>query len=396
MQIVDREQALSTPPLWRMGFRPFFLGGTLFAVLALAQWVLVLNGITSMLVPAGGWLAWHRHEMFFGFGAAVVAGFLLTAVQNWTGRTGLSGRPLLALFALWIAGRLAWVAAAPGWLLLPLEVAFLLAVAGVMAQQLWRVRQWRNYPVVTVLLLMAAADAVLTSGALRGDMEIQRRGGLAATWVIVTLLGLIGGRVIPFFTRRGLDLKGKPEDLRWVDWLALGGGCFMVLLTLTGGADHPQAAVAVLCGSLAVGHLFRVIYWYDHGIWHVPLLWSLHLAYAWLVTSLAGLALWHAGVIATPGFPLHALTVGAMGGAILAMVARVSLGHTGRPLTPPAVMALAFACVNVAAFGRVGVAALWPRAGLLLAGAAWIIAFSLFCACYAPMLLRPRADGHPG
>ncbi|HET8731343.1 MAG TPA: NnrS family protein [Moraxellaceae bacterium] len=396
MQIIDRDRALSIPPLWRMGFRPFFLGGTFFAVLAIALWLTALNGITTNPVPVGGWLAWHRHEMFFGFGAAIVSGFLLTAVQNWTGQPGLSGRHLAALAGLWVAGRLAWAGGAPVVLLLPLELAFLPTVAAIVAWQLWRVRQWRNYPVVAVLGLMAVADALVTVGALRGDAELQRRGGLAAAWVIVTLLGLIGGRVIPFFTRRGLALKGTPEDLRWVDWLAMGGGLFMIFLTLSGWSDHPQAALTVLCGSLALAHLFRVIYWYDHGIWKVPLLWSLHLAYAWLVVSLAGLALWHGGLIATLGLPLHALTVGAMGGAILAMVARVSLGHTGRELRPPAAMGMAFALLNVAALGRVGVAAMWPKVGLLLAGACWIAAFGLFCGCYAPMLLRPRADGNPG
>jgi uncharacterized protein involved in response to NO len=334
--------------------------------------------------------------MLIGFGGAIIAGFLLTAVQNWTGQPGLSGRPLAALAALWLAGRLAWLAGAPGWLLLPLGLAFLPATAVVLGRSVYKVRQVRNYPVVAVLLLLTAADALMSLGAVRGDAALQQRGGMTAAWAIVTLLSLIGGRVIPFFTRRGLDLNGKAEDLRWVDWLTLGGGVTLVALTAGGAADRANAAMAVTCLSLALAHCFRVYHWYDHRIWRVPLLWSLQLAYAWLVVALFGLGLWQAGVIASLSLPLHALTVGGMGGAILAMVSRVTLGHTGRELTPPAAMTWAFALLNAGALMRVGLAAVLPQAGLLLGGACWILAFALFLWHYAPMLVTARVDGHPG
>ena len=396
MQIIDLKQHNAIPPVLRLGFRPFFLGGTAFALLAMLLWLLALNGLTNDWQPAGGWAGWHRHEMFFGFGAAIIAGFLLTAVQNWTGRPGLSGRPLALLAGLWLAARLAWLANAPGWLLLPRELAFLPAVAVILGRPIWQARQVRNYPVVLVLLVMTGANVLVTLGVVTASPGLQQRGGLTAAWVIVTLLGLIGGRVIPFFMRRGLDLKGKAEDLRWVDWLALGGGLGMALATAAGLADQANAAMAVLCFSLALGHGLRVLHWYDHGIWRVPLLWSLHLAYAWLVVALAGFGLWHAGVIAPLSLPLHALTVGAMGGAILAMVARVSLGHTGRELVPPAAMTWAFALLHAGVLARVGLAALWPAPGLALAGTCWILAFAIFLRHYAPMLLAARVDGHPG
>lgn len=396
MQIIDLNKHLAIPPVLRLGFRPFFLAGTAFALLALALWLLALTGHTSGWEPAGGWLGWHRHEMFFGFGAAIIAGFLLTAVQNWTGQPGLSGRPLAALALLWLAGRLAWLAGAPAALLLPLELAFLPAVAAVLARSLWKVRQVRNYPVVVVLLLLTLANAMVTLGVARGNVLLQQRGAMTGAWVIVTLLGLIGGRVIPFFTRRGLALKGNGEDLRWVDWLSLGGGVTLVGLTASGLADAPSAAMAVVCFSLAFGHSMRSIYWYDHGIWRVPLLWSLHLAYAWLVLALFGFGLWHAGAIDRLSLPLHALTIGGMAGAILAMVSRVTLGHTGRELKPPAAMTLAFALLNAGVLVRVTIAAWWPLPGLLLAGACWLVAFGLFLRFYAPMLWSARVDGHPG
>lgn len=396
MQIIDLKQHQSIPPVLRLGFRPFFLGGAAFALAAVLLWLIALNGLTSVWQPAGGWLGWHRHEMFFGFATAIIAGFLLTAVQNWTGRPGLAGKPLGWLAALWLAARLAWLANAPGWLLLPLELAFLPVVMVVLGRPIWQVRQVRNYPVLLVLLVLTGANAMVTAGVVSDNATLQQRGGLAAVWVIVTLLGLIGGRVIPFFTRRGLDLKGKAEDLRWVDWLALGGGLCMAGLTAAGLADRAHGAMAVLCFSLALGHCFRVVHWYDQGIWRVPLLWSLHLAYAWLVVGLFGLGLWQAGVIAAPSLPLHALTMGAMGGAILAMVARVTLGHTGRQLLPPAAMGPAFALLNAGVVARVGVAALWPAPGLALAGLCWALAFAIFLWHYAPMLVAARVDGHPG
>lgn len=396
MQIIDLNKHLAIPPVLRLGFRPFFLTGTVFALLALPLWLFALTGHTNGWEPAGGWLGWHRHEMFFGFGAAIIAGFLLTAVQNWTGQPGLSGRPLAALAVLWLAGRLAWLVGAPAWLLLPLELVFLPAVAAVLGRSVWKVRQVRNYPVVLVLLLLTLANAIVTTGVVTGNDVLQLRGAMTGAWVIVTLLGLIGGRVIPFFTRRGLNLKGDGKDLRWVDWLSLSGGVTLVALTATGLADSPSAGMAVVCFSLALGHSFRVFYWYNHGIWRVPLLWSLQLAYAWLVVALFGFGLWHAGVLDRLSVPLHALTVGGMAGAILAMVSRVTLGHTGRELSPPPAMTLAFALLNAGGLLRVAVAPWWGVPGLWLAATCWVLAFGIFVRYYAPMLVAARVDGHPG
>lgn len=395
MQIIDLNRQLAIPPLLRLGFRPFFLGGAAFALLALPLWLLALQGRTGWQ-PAGGWLAWHRHEMLFGFGVAIIAGFLLTAVQTWTGRPGLCGRPLAALAALWLAGRLAWLAEAPAALLLPLELAFLPLLALCLGRQLWAVRQARNYPVVAVLLLLALADAVVMRGLATGDDDLQRRGAMAGVWGIATLLGLIGGRVIPFFTQRGLGLSAPPPALAHVSWFLLGGGMLMVVATAAGLAFERHAVMAVLCALLGFAHLLRVVYWYRPGIHKVPLLWSLHVAYAWLALAILGIGLWHAGFVGTLGAPLHALTVGAMGGAILAMLARVTLGHTGRELVPPAAMTPAFALLHLGVVARVGLVGQWPGPALVLAGLCWAAAFALFLRCYAPMLWSARVDGHPG
>ena len=175
MQVLDRRKALQIPPIWRLGFRPFFLGGSLYALLAIPLWIAALSGLLGNWQPAGGWLAWHRHELLFGFGAAIIAGFLLTAVQNWTGQPGLSGKPLAALAGLWLAARVGWLCNLPLPVLLPLEAAFLFAVAALMGQQVWRVRQKNNYPIVAVLLLLASVNCLLLFGLATGDDGLQRR-----------------------------------------------------------------------------------------------------------------------------------------------------------------------------------------------------------------------------
>lgn len=396
MQLVDRKALLQIAPLWRLGFRPFFLAGTAFAALAIPLWLGVLAGWWPAWQPAGGALAWHRHEMLFGFGTAIVAGFLLTAAQNWTGRPGPSGRPLAALALLWLAARLAWLFAAPPWLLIPLELAFLPAVALAVGRTLWAVRQVRNYPTVGLLALLTFADLLVMLGLLRGDAAWQRQGVLAALWLVATMMGLIGGRVIPFFTQRGLGRPAQVAALAWLEWGAQGGLVLLAVLTAAGVALQPHPAFGALFAAVALLHGVRLARWHDADLWRVPLLWSLHLAYAWMVAALAGQALWHFGWLASSSLALHALAVGGVGGLILAMVARVSLGHTGRPLQAPRAMLWAFALVNLAAVARVLLPAVLPLGALLLAGACWTGAFALFVWHYAPLLCRPRPDGQPG
>lgn len=396
MLVLDRRKALAIPPLWRLGFRPLFLGAGVFALLAVPLWLAALSGGLGGWQPAGGWLAWHRHELLFGFALAIIAGFLLSAVQTWTGQPGLQGRPLALLAGLWLAARLAWLGDLPPALLAPLELAFPLALAAVMGRSLWRARQNRNYPIVVVLLLLAAVDGLCLAGLVNANDGLQRQGVLAGVWLVAAMMGLIGGRVIPFFTQRGLGRVEGVKPWIWLDWLLLLGAALVAVLHALGPALAAQVAVGLLFALLGAGHLLRLLRWYDAGIWRVPLLWSLHLAYAWLALACLGMALWHLGLLDEPSQPLHALTVGAMGGLILGMVARVSLGHTGRPLTPPRGMALAFVLIQLAGLARVLLIELWPFAGLWLAGACWTTAFALFCWGYGPMLCRARVDGHPG
>ncbi|MNF80395.1 NnrS protein [compost metagenome] len=396
MQVLDRRKALAIVPLLRLAFRPFFLAGCGLALLAVPLWLAALNGSLGDWQPAGGWLAWHRHELLFGFGLAIIAGFLLTAGQTWTGQPGLSGTPLAALALLWLAARIAWLANLPWPLLALLELAFPLIVALLMGAMLWRVRQKRNYPVVLVLLLLTAADAVSVYGLLQGHDGWQRQGVLSAIWLVAAMMGLIGGRVIPFFTQRGLGRVEGVAPWPWLDWLLLAGAALVAVLYAAGPALAANVWIGLLFAALTLGHGVRLWRWHDRGLWRVPLLWSLHLAYGWLALACLGMALWHFGVALNPSLAVHCLTIGAMAGLILAMIARVSLGHTGRPLQPPAGMTLAFILLNLAGVSRVLLVLWLPLAGLWLAAVCWVGAFALYAWRYAPMLLRARVDGHPG
>jgi len=396
MQVLDRRKALAIVPLLRLAFRPFFLAGCGLALLAVPLWLAALHGSLGDWQPAGGWLAWHRHELVFGFGLAIIAGFLLTAGQTWTGQPGLSGTPLAGLALLWLAARIAWLANLPWPLLALLELAFPLVVALLMGAMLWRVRQKRNYPVVLVLLLLTAADAVSVYGLIQGHDGWQRQGVLSAIWLVAAMMGLIGGRVIPFFTQRGLGRVEGVAPWPWLDWLLLAGAALVALLYAAGPALAANVWIGLLFAVLTVGHGVRLWRWHDRGLWRVPLLWSLHLAYGWLALACLGMALWHFGVALNPSLAVHCLTIGAMAGLILAMIARVSLGHTGRPLQPPAGMTLAFVLLNLAGVSRVLLVLWLPLAGLWLAAVCWVGAFALYAWRYAPMLLRARVDGHPG
>ncbi len=396
MNIIDKRKALSIPPVWRLAFRPFFLAGSLYALVAIPLWLLAFFGALPDWQPTGGWLAWHRHEMLFGFALAIVAGFLLTAVQTWTGQPSLSGKPLVVLAVIWLAARIGWLVNLPLVVLIPLELLFLIVLAAQMARLLLAVKQTRNYPIVAVLGLLVVVDAVVLAGLAQGNDALQRQGILGGLWLVAALMSLIGGRVIPFFTQRGLGRVEQVKAWPWLEWSLLIGSAVIAILHVVGLAHTPNMLIGVLFLALGAGHLLRLARWYDAGIWGVPLLWSLHLAMLWLVVACVGLGLWHFGLLAASSPSLHALTVGAMTGLILAMIARVTLGHTGRPLQLPAGMAWGLVLFNLGSVARVFLNGVWPLHSLWLAALCWALALALYLWRYAPMLVQTRVDGHPG
>ncbi|QEI07141.1 NnrS family protein [Pigmentiphaga aceris] len=395
-----QHRAASGTPLWRLGFRPFFLFGALFTALAMLAWMASLHGHALPWQPVGGWLAWHRHEMVFGFVMAIVGGFLLTAVPNWTGIPSARGRSLMMLAVVWLLARLLWLLGADLRIAAMAQMAFMLGLAGFIASNIYRARQPRNYPVVAIVGLLGAANLLALVGVLQGDPSLQTRGAMAAILLLMTLTGLIAARVIPMFTKNGLRIAPlRAVKPAYAYSLLLGGALAGVLAAFQGTqrADGMLAwAATALYLALGIGHLWQLAGWYHRGIWRVPLLWSLHLAYAWMGAFALGMAAWQWGWLDRPDLPLHALTVGGLGGMTLGMMARVSLGHTGRPLQPPRAMHTAFMLLNLGALLRVVAIPSWWQVVVPLAGLCWAIAFLIFAAAYAKMLMQPRVDGMPG
>lgn len=376
-----------------LGFRPLFLAAGVHAVLLMGLWLLALGGHYAPPAAYAGAL-WHAHEMLFGFAGAVIAGFLLTAVQNWTSVPMTRGAPLAALFALWLAGRLGFLLpGVPPALTAVIDLAFLPLAGGLVARPILKVGQLRNAPFPLILLGLTGANA-LTHAEFSGFTQHTAHAGLGFGLMLVVLMMVaMGGRVIPYFT----DNRVQSRARRWtlVEWLAPLSTLAVAVVWLIvqqGALLAATAAVAALANGL------RLAGWQDRRLWAVPLLWVLHLGYGWIVAGFALLA-WSALGVLPQSLAVHAFTVGAMGGLILGMMARVSLGHTGRRLEAAPVMAWAFAVLNLAALVRVGLPLAAPAATPLawqLSGGLWIAAYLVFVVVYTPVLLRARVDGKPG
>lgn len=381
--------ARSNIPLFAKGFRPFFLAAALFATLMVPLWVLVLFGtisVKSHLDP----VTWHAHEMVFGFTAAVLAGFLLTAVGNWTSRETATGRSLAALTALWIAGRLAMTMGAglPSALVAGIDLAFLPAVALAIGRPIFAAKNRRNYVVLAMVLALFAANAAVHFGPPRAAL-------LVGVDLVTFFMVVITGRVVPMFTRnatRSTRVRSHPK-------LDMAAALSLVVVAAVDGA-RAGGIVAFAAYALAAALVAaRAVHWDALASRRDPLLLVMHAGHAWIPI---GLALRAASAVA-PTLPasagLHALTVGAIGALTLGMMARVSLGHTGRPLAAPAPIAGAFALVTTAAVVRVFVPLVAPGLyvrALSATAVLWALAFALYVAGYARILGAPRADGKPG
>jgi len=376
-----------------LGFRPFFFAAGIWALLLMALWMMVLHGRLDL----GSWspLVWHGHEMLFGFTVAVIAGFLLTAAQNWTGIRTPSGTPLAALFLLWLAGRASFlVPDLPPVLTALIDLSFLPVLAGVLALPILKAKQLHNYPFPVMLLALAAANALVHLDRLGWTTDTADLGLYFATYVVVTMIVVMGGRVIPSFT----DNKLRTRARKWP--IIERSVAPATLAALLAALVAPGSMITALLAAIAAAvHFIRLAGWYTHKYWAVPLLWVLHLGYGWIALGFALLALSAAGFEAATGSALHAFTAGGIGVLTLGMMARVSLGHTGRQLEPVPLMTLAFIEINLAALLRVAVPLLFPAdyaAGMTASGLLWVVGFALFAVIYTPVLLRPRVDGKPG
>ena len=393
MTAAPRHRPQSGFILLSAGFRPFFLLSTLWSALAIPLWLMSFAGegaLPSVLPP----LVWHVHEMVFGFGAATIAGFLLTAIPDWTARQPLQGVRLACLALLWVAGRAGVLisvrigADAAAFL----DLAFPTAFLGLVGREIAAARNWRNLPIVATLAFLLLGNLLVHFEAV-GIIATAEIGNQLGVATLLMLISIVGGRIIPSFTRNWLA-RERPE----IPPPRVFGGFDRTVLPVTAVAlalwvlepAHLATPWAALAAGLA--HGARLARWRGFATWREPLLWVLHLGYGWLALGFILLALSGAAVMLPETAALHALTAGAIGTMTLAVMTRASLGHTGRPLAANPGTTAIYVLVTFAAVLRL-VAPLAKAHYLLvltLAGAAWSGAFGLFVLVYARPLTLPR------
>jgi uncharacterized protein involved in response to NO len=378
--------------LFNLGFRPFYLLAALFAFAAIPVWLALYFG--GFALPAAyAPMAWHAHEMVFGFAVAVIAGFLFTAARNWTGLPTPTHAPLAALAALWLAGRVLMLTG-PVWLAAVVDVAFLPAVALALWIPLHQSGN-RNQFFVGILLVLTATNLAFHL-AHAGVLEVDQIAPVRlALFLVVLIVTIMGGRVIPSFTRNAIP-GARSRMVRWLDLSAIGlaAAAFAALLS-----PLPAALAGSLCIGAAGLHAARLWTWDPWCTRGSPILWILHLSYAWIPVGLLLLGLHALGAPIAASAGDHALSTGAVGGMIIGMITRTARGHTGLPLQVNALEVTAYVLVHLAALARVA----WPLVApgtvltaLSAAGALWSAAFLLYLVVYVPLLIAPRADGRPG
>ena len=382
----------SRASLWDMGFRPFFLGAIVYSAIAMGIWFAAfVFGVALPGVQHYGSL-WHAHEMVFGYSAAVIAGFLLTAARNWTGLPTLERGPLALLFALWVGARVAFCFEPVSLLAPALDGAFNLMLIYAVAKPIIQAKQWRQLGILAKLVLLGVGNAVFFLGAWNIVADGMRLSVVAGVYLIIGLVLTMARRLIPLFTESGAGVTVKLHNSNGLDGACL--ACylgFFILQVFTQQQREAGVLAAVLCGL----HGWRLRGWYTPAILTRPLLWSLHLSYACMVLAFAlqaAAALGHAQAT----LALHLFALGGIGLVTLSMMVRVTLGHTGRDVhAPPASIKTVLALAVASLIARVLLPLLWPAQYFVLVAAAqvlWIVCFAALAWLLAPMLLAPRAD----
>jgi uncharacterized protein involved in response to NO len=388
---------LSANRLFALGFRPFYLLAAGFAVLSVALWLFSHAG----LLRYGSYLQGtflHSHEMVFGFAVAVIAGFLLTAVRNWTGLPTPTGAALALLAAVWLAGRVL-IVTGPPFLAVVVDILFVPVLAVIVARPILKSRNRRNYKIIVLLMLIACCNVFYHLAAL-GPMPAW----LAYTTIIVALdlitllYAVVAGRVIPAFTRNAIP-GSNPTSAAWIEIAAFGSLILIIVTKISSDwYNVPALLPNVLVIVAAVAHTFRLAFWQPYRTVGNPLLWMLPVAYSWLPLALFLRVLAQYAMVAQSTW-IHALTIGGISSMMLAMMMRSALGHTGRALKASGTDMAAFLLLQLAAILRVLADLLTvdaARAIIVASGILWVLAFGVFLLRYLPMLTKPRIDGRPG
>lgn len=386
---IPRYRPYDGPELFRQGFRPFFLGAGLCSFITVAYWLAIFQGVAS-LPTAFDPVAWHAHEMIFGFAGAVIAGFLLTAIPNWTGRMPLQGMPLIVLFGTWLIGRLAVATSAVvgAGLAAMLDLSFLAVLFAVVLREILSGRNWRNLPMPLALVVLLVANLLthLDAAGQASTGLIGQRLGIAT---MILLISLVGGRIIPSFTRNWLAKRAEvsmPASFSRFDQISL----FITMAALVAWVVRPDGqttGVALLAAGLL--SFVRLARWRGHRTLVEPLVWSLHLGFAWVPVGflLLGLGVFLPALFSSTA-GLHALTAGAIGSMTIAVMTRATLGHSGRQLVADGWTTTIYALVAVAAASRVLAPLAFEIYYPLLwgSGLLWCAAFGLFTLCYGRIL----------
>ena len=384
-------------PFLGRGFRPFFLLGAIYAVWMVSAWVFFTSGAAAAPVTWNSPALWHAHEMIYGFTAAIIAGFLLTAVANWTGGAPVRQMHLALLCLVWAAGRASfWYPYAPPVILSIIDLSFIPLLAGSLAVPLLRAWNKRNFVFLSMLALLFLGNLHmhLAAGGYGGDPRLT---AYAAVLVVMMVISLVGGRIIPSFTVASLRMQGKiryQTDQGKTDIAAL-----LLLLALTialiaSGLDSGITAAFAIAAALV--HLWRMRYWHSFETGSDPMVWILHAGYLWLAGGLFTLGLHGLKLVDQASLALHMLTVGCIGSMTIGMMARVALGHTGRPIAASLPVVLAFWLMQGAALARCFAILIGDanyRFWIGTSGLLWVAVFIIYLAVHAPMLLRARPDG---
>ena len=396
MAQIPRLRPYSGPALLSYGFRPFFLLGSVYAGLEVLAWLPMFQGELSLGTAFSG-VDWHVHEMLFGYVAAVIAGFLFTAIPNWTGRLPLQGGPLLVLVLVWLAGRVAVALSAEiGWLAAALiDIAFLALMAAAVAREIVAGKNWRNLKIVSVLALLAVTNLAFHLEAhVEGVASYATRFGIG---LVILLIMIVGGRIVPSFTRNWLARQDPgrlpaPFDRFDVACMVLSAASLLLW------AIRPDGrATAALLAAAGVANAVRLARWAGDRTIADRLVLILHVGFAFVPLGFLLNALAAIGGIA-PSAGVHAWTVGAIGIMTLAVMSRATLGHTGQPLSASPGLQAVYAVVAIAALARIAAAVLpdWSMALLHLAAFAWAVAFLGFAGLYAPLLCLPKRPSPGG
>lgn len=390
----SKQVGMNKLALFNLGFRPFFLGASFFSIISILSWVLIYFSCLSITVEKISMSQWHAHEMLYGYGMAVVAGFLLTAVKNWTALATLSGKPLMLLFLLWGIARLLflfgstflpWVAVTDLLFGLMLIIAVTIPIV--------KAKQWKQLAVVSKVILLWIGNIVFyldCLGILTNGMQYAING---AVFLFIGLILMIGRRVIPFFIEKGTEARVQLKQYRWLDLSIL---TLYIALFLNAIFINNTFLTTLFAWSLFAFNGYRLINWHISGIWRVPLLWSLYIS-AWLIN----LGFLFYGLPSQSGsfsiLTLHLFTIGGIGLMTLSMMSRVAIGHTGRDIKRPSRwIKFAFVTLILSAILR----AIFPMfaselysSWVALASILWIFSFTIFLLIYTPILLKPRLDG---